>query len=128
MEFFVQDEEDPQFAQLHQLPHQEEILIAAVRESPLFSAGSAPTMACHERRGDRPHQQDFGPDPPHREETMTHITYALALLRQDELRRQAERRRRIDPAEPSHGGLSVIGVCRRRRVRRLARLRVAVRG
>ena len=59
---------------------------------------------------------------------MTHITYALALMRQDELRREADRRRSIASAERARGGLSPIASYPRRRVRRLGRLHVAVRG
>lgn len=59
---------------------------------------------------------------------MTHITYALALMRQGDLRREADRLRGIDSAERARGAASPIGAHPRRRVRRLARLRVAVRG
>lgn len=51
---------------------------------------------------------------------MTHITYAMALMRQDELRREASALRGTDSAKRARGALSLIGAYRRRRVRRLA--------
>ena len=45
VQLLAEGEEDVQLAQFNELPHQEEILIAAARKSPLFGAAPRVTMA-----------------------------------------------------------------------------------